>query len=166
MSEIISAPRSRILLISKKRGAREILHAALAEAGHHVLPSDHALEPSDVLQLRPDLFVLDMNSNTGWDYVRTLRSLSCTSRIPILACARRYPTGAQLEGTDGRSVLAILRRPFEKKYFLDAVECASSNQLGVPKSAPATSCLEIETPQDEVKPVFKEFRKKKQLQTK
>lgn len=145
MPEIISARPSRILLISRDTGSLETMQEVLAEAGHRVLPSDHALEPADVLQLRPDLLVLDITTEIGWDYVRSFRSVACTSRIPILACTRKYPVASQLEATDGRSVLAILRRPFEKTYLLDAVECAIANQLRASKQARPAGCVAIDS---------------------
>lgn len=50
----------RVLVIEDDDAIRELLRECLDDASYHAIPSDHLLDPSDVLQLRPDLIVLDL----------------------------------------------------------------------------------------------------------
>ena len=117
----------RVLLIEDDAPVRDLMRELLTEAGYHVLPTDHLLDPADVLQLRPDLILLDLvldGERVGWDYVRLLRSQPCTARLPILVCSGDYLTVDESTGADRTSVVAMLLKPFELQYFLDTVELA------------------------------------------
>jgi DNA-binding response OmpR family regulator len=130
----------RVLLIEDDDAVGELMRECLVEANYHVLPSDHLLHPADVLQLRPDVILLDLvlsGKSVGWDYVRQLKSLSCTARLPILVCSGDYPFADHSIVEELASITGMLVKPLDVQHFLDSVESAICHGHTMSVPAPA-----------------------------
>jgi DNA-binding response OmpR family regulator len=91
----------RVLVIEDDVALREMLCAALTDEGYWPLPSDHAITPLNVQQLRPSLVVLDLmlrGEPAGYGWLEAIRAWPWTAaatwrRMPrrLNACGR-WPT--------------------------------------------------------------------------
>lgn len=82
-------PTHRVLVIEDDPTVQAILGVALEDDGYQVLLLDAAVEPDDVLQLRPGVVVLDVwldGEDSGWHFLRELKGNPDTHSIPVIIC--------------------------------------------------------------------------------
>ncbi len=106
----------RVLIVEDDPSVRGLLGAVLEEAGYRVLPTDHALDPVDVAQLRPDLVLLDLilhGTGAGWRLLHGLRALAGTAGLPIVVCTADHAL-AHREADRLRALgVGLVLKPFD-----------------------------------------------------
>ena len=104
---------------------RDLLQAVLAEEGYRVLAVDHAPDPVDVAQLRPDLIVLDLvlgEATAGWRLLEALRDQAPTARLPVVVCTADHAL-VRREAERLRTLIAgVVLKPFDLDELLRTVE--------------------------------------------
>ena len=121
---MVHPERPRVLVIDDDDLVRSLLAAALEDDGWRVLASDHALDPTDISQLRPAVVVLDLRlaaGDDGWLLLERLRSTPGAREIPVLVCSAddgRTRNGAERLHALGAAVVA---KPFAIDALLAAV---------------------------------------------
>jgi two-component system phosphate regulon response regulator PhoB len=119
----VGAPH-RVLVIEDDAALREMLCEALAGEGYRVLPSDHAVAPLDVQQLRPSLVVLDLmlgGEPGGYGWLEAVRAWPWTARLPVLVCSGYLAPGAPAAHRVQALADATVPKPFALGELLAAV---------------------------------------------
>lgn len=132
-----SAPPSGVLVVEDDGLVRSLLVVAREDAGWRVLESDHAPDPTDVSQLRPQVVVLDLRLGVGGDGASLLEGIRATPgarAIPVVVCAADL-VRARAQGDRLRELGADeLLMPVDLDELLRAVAAAP----GVPIEAPSS----------------------------
>src|SRR5215211_2425798 len=131
----VGAPH-RVLVIEDDPALREMLCEALAGEGYQVLPSDHAVAPLDVQQLRPSLVVLDLmlgGEPEGYGWLEAVRAWRWTARLPVLVCSGYLAPDAPA----AHRVQALANVTVPKPFALDELLAAVAGCVKV--AAPSLS---------------------------
>jgi DNA-binding response OmpR family regulator len=119
----MNAPR-RILVIEDDAALREVLCEALNSAGYHAIPSDHAVSPLDVQQLRPVLVVLDLmldGEPEGFGWLEDIRAWHWTKQLPVVVCSSYLAPDAPAAQWAQAMAAATVSKPFAIEEFLATV---------------------------------------------
>jgi CheY-like chemotaxis protein len=112
-----AGPR-RVLVVEDDPALRALFAEVLAEEGCRVLVAAHAPDPVDVLQLRPDLLVLDLvlggadGADGGWRLLRALRAYPGGARVPVLVCTADHALARREAAGLAALADAVLLKPF------------------------------------------------------
>jgi two-component system, OmpR family, phosphate regulon response regulator PhoB len=107
---------STILVVDDEKPLREMLAAALEEAGYRVFQAFHGRGALDVIAAeRPDLVVSDimMPLMNGVELCRTLKGNGATAQIPVILMSAAGKSAAEGAGADAYS---------DKPFDLDVLE--------------------------------------------
>ena len=118
-SQSPAAPRA--LVVEDDPSIRALLGPVLLEEGYRVMLSDHAPDPVDVQQLRPDVIVLDLvldGADGGWSLLRALRANPGTARIPIVVCTADRSRVLQAAGEMRDLAAQVVLKPFDLEDLL------------------------------------------------
>jgi len=121
----------RVLIIEDDRTIQDLLRDLLEDEGYRVLGADATLDPVDVLQLQPNLILLDLwFGGTAWglDWLRELRVTPGTRCIPVIVCTgdarlvKREAEQLQTLATD------VILKPFDLDDVLTRVAAGLSSR--------------------------------------
>ncbi|MEO8392097.1 MAG: response regulator [Chloroflexota bacterium] len=77
-----------------------------------------------MLQLKPDLIILDLNLGqveAGWSFLQLIKMEPATAAIPIIVCTTANPLAREIEGYLVSRQIRIVRNPFDVQTFLLAI---------------------------------------------
>jgi CheY-like chemotaxis protein len=117
------APR-RVLVIEDDAVLRDVLCEALDGAGYRALPSDHAISPLDVQQLRPALVVLDLvldGEPEGYGWLEKIRAWHWTKQLPVVVCSGYLAPESPAAQWVQAMAAATVSKPFTIEDFLTTV---------------------------------------------
>ena len=118
------ATSSRVLVIEDDAVVRALLSLALEDEGWRVLETSHALDPTDIAQLRPDVVVLDLRlggSDDGWQLLEDLRGTPGARAIPVVVCTGDRERARTESDLLLRLADRVLLKPFELDELFEAV---------------------------------------------
>jgi len=117
---------TRVLLVDDDPGVRRFVVRVLQEAGHEVTAlGDAESALAQVLALRPELFLLDINlpGMHGIDLAQKLRKSRGMDKVPVVILSvRTHPSDKVVAFASG--AVRYLEKPFKKTDLLDAVGTA------------------------------------------
>ncbi len=108
----------KVLVVEDDRATREMIVAALAEAGYAVVAARNGAEGLDrCRQFGPDVVVLDltMPEVDGFEFLKRRPTAGCEARVVVMSAAFHLRALPQ-EGFD-----AFIEKPFAIDKFLDTV---------------------------------------------
>ena len=85
---------------------------------------------SDLLEVRrikPDLIILDYyvgREGVGWEFLQLLKMEDSTAAIPVLVCTTAVKLAQEIGGYLATKRVTILRKPFESRDLVNAVQAA------------------------------------------
>ncbi len=88
------------------------------------------LDLHDIQKIQPDLIILDYyvgREGVGWEFLQMLRMEDTTALIPVLICTTEVKLAQEIAEYLSSKQVSILRKPFERRDLLNAVELAFSN---------------------------------------
>ena len=136
----------RILVIEDDSALREMLCEALEGEGYRALPSDHAVAPLDVQQLRPSAVVLDLmlgGEPEGYSWLEAVRAWRWTARLPVLVCSGFLAPGAPAAHRVQALADVTVPKPFALDELLAAVaECVRGSPV------PSSECVGLPSPDE------------------
>ncbi len=108
-----------ILIVEDDLPLMKVLTRYLSAVGYMVLPAASFREAIDMIAIKPNLVILDINlpDGTGWDFVDWMESFVKSVPIIVMSGVVR-PRMKQLERAD---VKAFLAKPFPVQALLDLV---------------------------------------------
>jgi signal transduction histidine kinase/DNA-binding response OmpR family regulator len=132
-------PRKRILVADDQEENRELLRQMLEPLGFEVVLAGDGREAGDAARARrPDLVVMDLHMPVvnGFDAARAIRALPGLETVPLVAASA---STADLERAqvDPHTFAVCLRKPFQSKDLLDAVQQALALQWRYEEAAEA-----------------------------
>jgi DNA-binding response OmpR family regulator len=117
---------ANVLLVDDDPRVRRFATAALREAGHLVTAlADAETALARVLEVRPDVFLLDINlpGMHGIELAQRLRKFRGMAKIPVVILSvRTHPSDKVVAFASG--AIRYLEKPFKKAELLDAVGTA------------------------------------------
>ena len=109
----------KVLVVEDDRATREMIVAALAEAGYAVFAARNGAEGLDrCREFGPDVVVLDltMPEVDGFEFLKRRPSAGCEARVVVMSAAFHHRALPQDAGFD-----AFIEKPFAIDKFLDTV---------------------------------------------
>lgn len=85
------------------------------------------LDLHDVQKIQPDLIILDYyvgREGVGWEFLQLLRMDDTTALIPVLICTTEVKLVEEIADYLITKQVTILRKPFERRDLLSAVQLA------------------------------------------
>jgi DNA-binding response OmpR family regulator len=79
----------------------------------------------DVRRIKPDLIILDYyvgREGVGWEFLQLLRMEDTTAAIPVLVCTTAVRLVQEIAGYLATKRVSILRKPFESRDLVKAVQ--------------------------------------------
>ncbi len=79
---------------------------------------------SDVSKINPDLIILDYyvgREGVGWEFLQLLKMDDATASTPVLICTTAVRLAHEIAGYLATKQISILRKPFEGKDLISAV---------------------------------------------
>lgn len=89
------------------------------------------LDLHDVQKIQPDLIILDYfvgREGVGWEFLQLLRMEDTTALIPVLICTTEIKLVEDIAEYLATKQITILRKPFERRDLLNAVQLATRNK--------------------------------------
>jgi DNA-binding response OmpR family regulator len=121
---------TRILVIDNDDPARENfvtnLNVGLDDAAWQVVGYPYTdFDLAALVQLHPDLLILDFNSrygNIGWQFLQMLKMEDATANIPILITTTAIRFSAAMEDFLATRYIRVIYKPFDPDSFLPLIK--------------------------------------------
>jgi DNA-binding response OmpR family regulator len=118
----------RIMVINNSDDILAMFQKILVTKGHEVflqffLNSDL----KEVRKIKPDLIILDYyvgKEGVGWEFLQLLKMDDETTSVPVLICTTAVKLAHEIAGYLATKQVMILRKPFESRDLLKAVDAA------------------------------------------
>jgi CheY-like chemotaxis protein len=84
----------------------------------------------DVRRIKPDLIILDYyvgREGVGWEFLQLLKMDEATAAIPVLICTTAVKLVHQIAAYLATKRVTVLRKPFESRDLVRAVQTALVN---------------------------------------
>jgi DNA-binding response OmpR family regulator len=81
----------------------------------------------DMQRIKPDLIILDYyvgREGMGWEFLQMLKMEDITATIPVLICTTDVRLAHEIAGYLATKQVTILRKPFESRDLVNAVQSA------------------------------------------
>jgi DNA-binding response OmpR family regulator len=81
----------------------------------------------EVRKIKPDLIILDYyvgKEGVGWEFLQLLKMDDETTSVPVLICTTAVKLAHEIAGYLATKQVMILRKPFESRDLLKAVDAA------------------------------------------
>jgi DNA-binding response OmpR family regulator len=81
----------------------------------------------DVRRIQPDLIILDYyvgREGVGWEFLQLLKMEDSTAAVPVLVCTTAVRLVHEIAGYLATKRVSILRKPFESRDLVKAVQYA------------------------------------------
>ena len=88
----------------------------------------------DVRRIKPDLIILDYyvgREGVGWEFLQMLKMEDSTASIPVLLCTTAVKLALDIGGYLATKRVVILRKPFESRDLVSAVQSALQDVAGL-----------------------------------
>jgi DNA-binding response OmpR family regulator len=118
---------SSILLIETDAELRTVLRAAFEDEGYEVYLASEAPSADEVVDIQPDLVMLDIERNksaAGWQLVQELKATPRMAHMPIVITSGDGAIVAQQDVRVRSEAAAILVKPFSLDDLLPVVSTA------------------------------------------
>jgi DNA-binding response OmpR family regulator len=120
--------KTRIMVINNSDDILALFHKILATDDCEVflqvfLNSDLR----EVRRIKPDLIILDYyvgREGMGWEFLQMLKMEDTTAVVPVLVCTTAIQLAQEIAGYLATKRVTILRKPFESRDLVSAVESA------------------------------------------
>src|SRR5579859_5350405 len=117
---------ARIVVIDNDQDMRELFAFCLNSAGWEVFAYDYAhIGLTALIQLHPDLIILDFNKEdggTGWEFLQLLKMEDATANIPILIVTTPFPLSAEIQGYLLARFIHVVNKPFDLDAFIPLIQ--------------------------------------------
>ena len=114
-----------ILVVNDTQDILEIFRMILESEGYRVTLSSFPLQKAaDIVQLNPDLIILDVvfgEEKLGWQMLQLLKMQPATASIPIIICTASEKAVREMEGYLVSKNVLVVYKPFELDDLLTAV---------------------------------------------
>jgi DNA-binding response OmpR family regulator len=94
----------------------------------------------EVRKIKPDLIILDYyvgREGVGWEFLQLLKMEDSTAEVPVLVCTTAVKLAQEIAGYLATKRVTVLRKPFESRDLVGAVQAALQNDAVGPPSTPA-----------------------------
>jgi len=84
----------------------------------------------EVRKIKPDLIILDYyvgREGVGWEFLQLLKMEDSTAEVPVLVCTTAVKLAQEIAGYLATKRVTILRKPFESRDLVGAVQAAMQN---------------------------------------
>src|ERR1041385_6031461 len=84
-------------------------------------------------KIKPDLIILDYYvglEGVGWEFLQLLKMEDSTAVIPVLICTTAVKLAHEIAGYLATKQVTILRKPFESRDLVSAVQAALQGDSG------------------------------------
>jgi len=81
----------------------------------------------EVRRIQPDLIILDYyvgREGVGWEFLQLLKMEDTTAALPVLICTTAVRLAQEIGGYLATKRVSILRKPFESRDLVNAVQAA------------------------------------------
>jgi len=114
-----------ILVVNDTQDILEIFRMLLEGEGYKVTMSSFPLQKAaDIVQLNPDLIILDVifgEEKLGWQMLQLLKMQPTTASIPVIICTAAEKAVREMEGYLVSKNVIVVYKPFELEDLLTAV---------------------------------------------
>ncbi len=114
-----------ILVVNDTQDILEIFRLLLESEGYKVTLSSFPLQKAaDIVQLNPDLIILDVvfgEEKLGWQMLQLLKMQPPTASIPVIICTASEKSVREMEGYLVSKNVLVVYKPFELDDLLTAV---------------------------------------------
>jgi DNA-binding response OmpR family regulator len=89
---------------------------------------------SEVHRIQPDLIILDYyvgREGVGWEFLQLLKMDEATAKLPVLICTTAVKLAHDIAGYLATKQVSILRKPFERRDLVAAVDAITLGASGV-----------------------------------
>ena len=90
---------------------------------------------SEVHRIKPDLIILDYyvgREGVGWEFLQLLKMDEATAKLPVLICTTAVKLAHDIAGYLATKQVTVLRKPFERRDLVSAVESIMAGSLVLP----------------------------------
>jgi CheY-like chemotaxis protein len=90
---------------------------------------------SEVHRIKPDLIILDYyvgREGVGWEFLQLLKMDEATAKLPVLICTTAVKLAHDIAGYLATKQITVLRKPFERRDLVGAVESIMAGNLVLP----------------------------------
>jgi DNA-binding response OmpR family regulator len=112
---------SRILILEDDTHILELMESILEDEGYYTIALDHYLPVEDLMDLSPDLVLLDIRLSNGYGHLlcKDLKANPVTSKIPVvlISGSANLDTIAKECNADG-----FLNKPFSVEGLISIVK--------------------------------------------
>jgi DNA-binding response OmpR family regulator len=87
----------------------------------------------EVRKIKPDLIILDYyvgREGVGWEFLQLLKMEETTAVVPVLICTTAVKLAHEIAGYLATKRVTILRKPFESRDLVSAVQAALQGDSG------------------------------------
>ena len=87
----------------------------------------------EVRKIKPDLIILDYyvgREGVGWEFLQLLKMEDTTAVVPVLICTTAVKLAHEIAGYLATKQVTILRKPFESRDLVSAVQAALQGDNG------------------------------------
>ena len=87
----------------------------------------------EVRKIKPDLIILDYyvgREGVGWEFLQLLKMEDTTAVVPVLICTTAVKLAHEIAGYLATKQVTILRKPFESRDLVNAVQAALQGDSG------------------------------------
>jgi CheY-like chemotaxis protein len=96
----------------------------------------------DVRRIQPDLIILDYyvgREGVGWEFLQLLKMEDVTSAVPVLVCTTAIKLAQEIAPYLATKRVSILRKPFESRDLVNAVQSALQSDYSDSSTEPYVS---------------------------
>ena len=119
---------TRIMVINNSDDILSLFQKILASDDCQVFPQFFLnSDLREVRSIKPDLIILDYyvgREGVGWEFLQLLRMEDSTATIPVLICTTAVKLAHEIAGYLATKQVTILRKPFESRDLISAVQSA------------------------------------------
>jgi DNA-binding response OmpR family regulator len=120
----------RILILDEDPAVRQLYQSTLRKVGYTCLVPLALPEIATVIDLQPDLILLDYfhgSTPYGWIYLIQLKTYAETEQIPVLLCTANRTTVAAHAHDLATFNVTVVYKPFDLEDFVAAVRYSLPN---------------------------------------
>ena len=136
----MAATGRHVLVVEDAEELRALFRDVLADEGYRVSLAEAAPGLDDIVQMAPDLVVLDLllgeDEEAAWRLLQGMRRDLRLAAVPILVCSAATHLLQRLEPELRALGAGVVRKPFELEEFLGAVDELMRPAPGEARGAP------------------------------
>jgi DNA-binding response OmpR family regulator len=129
---------SRILVINNSEDILALFQKILTTDDNQVFTQFFLnSDLTDVARIKPDLIILDYyvgREGVGWEFLQLLKMDATTAKVPVLICTTAVKLAHDIAGYLATKQVSILRKPFEGRDLVTAVNAVLHEHLDPPSS--------------------------------